>query len=249
MSKILYKYLDIKGGKMMIGNQTLQFTNPTKMNDPFDCNPNLLDYSDIPESMRGWMPKEWIQEMKENDAINKRNDAWICCLSKVYDALLMWSHYCGNHSGICVGLNLDKVIQCVPQLFDSHFCEPLILEVRYQDISQKPDFKKVSWTYQLETKDKQWEYEQEVRLVFPQATHFYAEFPPSAKSNDVKELREYLPLRGDCFEEIYFGKDIDENVKEKIIKHARKKLNPDIKLYQMQVDEDAFHLNAEEINY
>ena len=48
---------------------------------------------------------------------------------------------------------------------------------------------------------------------------------------------------------IYFGVNIAQEDKEKIINYARKKLNPDIKLYQMKVDEDAFHLKAEEINY
>ena len=35
--------------------------------------------------------------------------------------------------------------------------------------------------------------------------------------------------------------------KEKIINYARKHLNPNIKLYQMSVDENAFRLKAEDI--
>lgn len=55
MSRILYKYIDIEGAKWMLGMErkrkypNLQFTNPTQMNDPFDCHENLLDYSDIPD--------------------------------------------------------------------------------------------------------------------------------------------------------------------------------------------------------
>ena len=42
MPRILYKYLDIVGAKCMIGNQNLQFTNASQLNDPFDCHPKLL---------------------------------------------------------------------------------------------------------------------------------------------------------------------------------------------------------------
>ena len=47
MSRILYKYLDIDGAKCMIGNQDLQFTNASQLNDPFDCHPKLIDYSNV----------------------------------------------------------------------------------------------------------------------------------------------------------------------------------------------------------
>lgn len=253
MSRILYKYINIEGARWLLGMEkgrrypNLQFTNPSKMNDPFDCDKNLLDYSDIPDAMtNGWIPKEWLREKEINDAHNKRYFAWICSLSKVNDELLMWTHYCKNQSGICIGLDIDNIIKNVHPLFDSTFCEPLVEVVQYRDIRQRPDFKKVPWDYQLVTKDKRWEYEQEVRLISPHATHILAEFPESAKSNDATELRDYLPLKGECFESIYFGVNIDPREMEKIIKHIRK-LNPDTKLYQMRIDENAFRLKAEPI--
>ena len=54
-------------------------------------------------------------------------------------------------------------------------------------------------------------------------------------------------VKRDCFESIYFGINTDPNEKEKIINYARKHLNPNIKLYQMRVDENAFRLKAEDI--
>lgn len=252
MSHILYKYIDIEGAKWMLGMEkernypNLQFANPTQMNDPFDCHQNLLDFSNIPDSMtQGWIPKEWLKDKEENDALNMRNWAWISCLSKVNDSSVMWSHYSKNHSGICIGLNLDVIMANIPPLFDAIYCEPLVLEVQYQDTSHHPDFNTVPWTYQFETKDKQWSYEQEVRLVFPRASRMYADYSKPTKSNDIKELRIYLPLKGECFEEIFFGKDIAPKEKAKIINYARTKLNPDIKLYQMNIDEHAFRLKAE----
>lgn len=56
MSRILYKYLDIVGAKCMIGNRNLQFTNASQLNDPFDCHPKLIDYSNVPDTkLQGWI--------------------------------------------------------------------------------------------------------------------------------------------------------------------------------------------------
>ena len=54
-NRFLYKYLDIKGGKMMLMNHNLQYTNAAKFNDPFDCHPSLIDFDSIPpEHNLGW---------------------------------------------------------------------------------------------------------------------------------------------------------------------------------------------------
>lgn len=67
----------------MIGNQNLQFTNASQLNDPFDCHPKLLDYSSVPErKLQGWIPEEWWKMKEENDALNLRNETWLCSLSK-----------------------------------------------------------------------------------------------------------------------------------------------------------------------
>jgi hypothetical protein len=63
MSRILYKYIDIEGAKWMLGMErkrkypTLQFTNASQLNDPFDCHPNLVDFSNLPDSVSGHLPK------------------------------------------------------------------------------------------------------------------------------------------------------------------------------------------------
>lgn len=81
MSQILYKYLDINGAKCMIGNKNLQFTNASQLNDPFDCHPKLIDYSNVPDIIaKDEIHKQWEQEVKENKALNLRNDTWLCSL-------------------------------------------------------------------------------------------------------------------------------------------------------------------------
>ena len=140
MARILYKYLPIDGAKCMIGNRTLQFTNASQLNDPFDCHPKLLDYANVPANkLQGWIPEEWWLRKEENDALNLRNNTWLCSLSKVCDSILMWSHHCYNHKGVCIGIDIDKVMDNVPPLFGSRFLKPFVLDVQYQDIVERPD--------------------------------------------------------------------------------------------------------------
>ncbi len=240
----------------MIGNQDLQFTNASQLNDPFDCHPKLIDYSNVPDFIaKDAIHKDWEQEVGENKALNLRNDTWLCSFSKVNDSLLMWSHYCYNHKGVCIGIDIDKVMKSIPSMFGTLFLEPFVLDVQYQDIIERPNAyhsAKELFTYQWRTKAKEWEYEQEVRLVIPEPHPMYAALTPEQanspkKEYDWREIHYYMQLKNDCFESIYFGVNIEQSEKEKIIQYARKKLNSEIKLYQMRVDDNAFRLKAETI--
>lgn len=251
MARILYKYLDITGAKCTIGNQILQFTNATQLNDPFDCHQKLIDYSNVPKDMlKGWIPEEWWKEKEENDALNLRNETWLCSMSKVNDSLPMWSHYCKNHEGVCIGLDVDKVMESVVPMYGLLYLRPIILEVQYQDIIERPNAYcnvKDRYSYQWSTKAKEWEYEQEVRLVMPKPSpSFFAYTQEQAKHHkkvrDWREIHCYMPLSDEWFDSIYFGVNIDQTEKEKIVRHVKEKMNPQIKLYQMKVDDNALRL-------
>ena len=253
MPRILYKYLDIEGAKRMLGNKNLQFTNASQLNDPFDCHPKLLDYSNVPASkLQGWIPEEWWIKKEINDATNLRNETLLCSFSKINDSILMWAHYCYNHKGICIGLDLDKVMESVPPMFGSLYLKPLVIDVQYHDIIERPsgyDNTMSLFCYQWETKAKEWAYEQEVRLVMPRPSHRYAALTPEQAKHpkemwDWREIRRYMPLKGECFESIYFGVNIDPAEKDGITNYVRKELNPQINLYQMKVDDNAFRLHC-----
>jgi len=77
------------GGLMMLHNSNLQFTNATRLNDPFDCHPALFDFSHAPEYSYNWPPKDFMVEKGKTDTENLRNSAWICSLSKIHNSLLM----------------------------------------------------------------------------------------------------------------------------------------------------------------
>lgn len=247
MSRILYKYLDIKGGMSMIGlgdkcdHPTLQFTNATQLNDPFDCHPNLVDYS------------EALKKRDKNFAYSLRKRTWLCSLSKVNDSLLMWSHYCANHKGICIGLDMQKMLANMPMRLGSLYNRPLELEVQYRDIIERPKSNDPlfnPWYYQLLTKAKVWEYEEEVRLIMENPHPLLAMITPEiAKQidsiSDWREVRHYIPIKGEYIESIYLGVNTSKVKKEQIVNYVRAQLNPDIKLYQMSIDENAFRLKAE----
>lgn len=252
-NRVLYKYLDIDGAIAMLKNRTVRFSNATKQNDPFDCHPSLIDHSSAAD---GAPTEEWGRLMvftEENRAENDRDNTWFCSLSKIKDSIPMWSYYSQNHQGVCIGLNIEKVLKNTPQLFSMTYVEPLVCEVQYKDILQRPSGG-FTWYYQLTTKAKDWAHEQEVRLIMPFATRMYSadttellERENKGENIHDKEYPRDMPLRdGECFEAVYLGIKIDEVKKAEIIKYARD-LNPNIKIYQMQVDDAAFRLKAVEI--
>ena len=248
----LYKYLDAQGGLAMLSNGNIQFTNATKLNDPFDCHPSLIDFSHVPlERTRVWR-KEDIINLESNRFERHRDKTWLCSLSKNYDSLLMWSYY-NCYKGLCIGIDLEKADKYLSRIWGSIILGYLKFEVRYRDIIEKPDFFKREedlWTYQLSTKGKVWEHEQELRLVIVDPSMMTPYYVP--KEFDRKEIVDYKEIRfvpkigGECFNSVYLGVNIDDDMKNQIINKA-KGLNPEIKIYKMKVDANAFKLKTESI--
>lgn len=251
----LYKYLDVEGGLSMLKKSNLQFTNATQLNDPFDCHPALFDYSEpevyITENGIEWPPTDFLSEKGVCDMTNLRNSTWICSLSKVYNSLLMWSYY-NNHKGICIGINMDIFRDNLPKMVFSSLYQVLELEVNYDEIIKKPNYfndHQGFWGYQISTKAKEWSHEQEVRLALlnPSPGLIPASVPRKPKKDEIvdsKVVRYYPVINKKCFESVYLGVRITEEDKKNIIDVARK-LNPDIKIYQMKTDPEHFKLDLE----
>lgn len=255
--KTLYKYLDVNGGLEMLKNHNLQFTNATRLNDPFDCHPALFDYSEPPvyisENGVEWPPSDFLSEKGALDMKNLRDSTWICSLSKVYNSLLMWSYY-NKHEGLCVGLNMELLRPNLSNLMCHPFLGALELEVNYDDIIKKPNYfhdHKDYWGYQVSTKAKEWSHEQEVRLTLMNPSHGFipTSIPKKFDKDEIldwQEVRFYPVVDSKCFESVYLGNRIDAKEKKQVIDVARK-LNPEIKIYQMEIDPEAFRLKEKEI--
>ncbi|WP_295940694.1 DUF2971 domain-containing protein [uncultured Alistipes sp.] len=236
--QFLFKYLDINGAASMLHNSNIQYTNATKFNDPFDCHPGLIDFSKVPpERCKGWSPKDIM--LIESDPYRRyRERAWICCLSKVFDSMLMWSYY-NQHKGVCIGLDMEKVRTYFHVGLGMMF--GLCYEVFYRDIIEKPDYfadEEYFFEYQIKTKAKDWAHEQEVRMCILDPSAMIMSIPHGYKpvnkkeAIDWKELRAYPKIGSECFTSIYLAVNIEEKYKEWIIKLGRK-LNPNIEIYQM----------------
>ena len=257
VAKTLYKYLDVKGGLAMLEHHNLQFTNATRLNDPFDCHPALFDYSDSPvfisEDGVEWPPSDFLSEKGACDMENLRNSTWICSLSKVYDSLLMWSYY-NMHKGICIGINMENLRSTLPNMVYPSLLGVLELEVTYDEIIKKPNYfddNKDYWGYQVSTKAKDWSHEQEIRLTLlnPSPSKIPSSIPMKPNKDEITDLKDakfYPVIDQDCFESVYLGNGIADKDKKEVVNEARK-LNPEIKIYQMTIDPDAFKLKEIQI--
>ena len=63
----------------------------------------------------------------------------------------------------------------------------------------------------------------------------------SSTDGDIKKLKTFVSLSAECFEALYLGVKISTEDKEEIIQKA-KTLNPNIKIYQMNIDSNTFCL-------
>ena len=251
MADKLYKYLDTIGGLAMLYNKTLQFTNATQMNDPFECHPVLVDFPPDRLGLYQGVPADFYSKMVYQKGLNYRDRTYICSLTKVYDSILMWSYY-NNHLGVCIGVNMEKVrpyLKTIIALIVSCF----ELEVVYRDniadftpLDDAVDFLQ----YQFATKAKEWQHEQEVRLISYEPSPMYMRLSPGQNDKegpiDWKEERAYFEIGSECFESLYLGLNISRKDKDNIIKIARD-CNPNINIYQMTIDPRALKLGEQMI--
>lgn len=253
MADKLYKYLDTDGGVAMLYNKTLQFTNATQLNDPFDCHPAFIHFSgEVPTAYKGWS-SETVSWLEYNKRLQQRDKTYICSLSKVPDSILMWSYY-SKHSGVCIGLDMKKTRKYLNRM-TGLILGCYELEVQYRDVINGHNTVANSnnfLCYHFATKAKEWQHEQEVRLIAYDPSPMYMRLLPGQDGNnesmDWKEVRAFLDIGGECFESVYLGVNLNEKknaeTKEKIIKVAHK-CNPDIKTYQMTINPEAFRLKEE----
>ncbi len=171
---------------------SIKFTKPSEFNDPFDCDPGhdsekieeyLEKCPDFVEKVAKFLNLSGVQMLEEKphmvgrlrDAIKNglfgqslSDNVGICCLTKDPLNLLMWAHYADDHKGFVV--EFDIPIESYDKSeSEIEFCELLIPhEVNYNQ--KKPiitfdDSLEKKLEKQFLTKGKDWEYEQEERVV------------------------------------------------------------------------------------
>jgi hypothetical protein len=225
----------------ILTNFTIQFSDPSTFNDPFDCNDKLLkiNYNGdmIDEVLHNSSMKLSRQKRREvkrsftnpknfQDIIRTERQKYkIACFSEHFNETLMWSHYADKHSGICIGFNF-------PHKYDDKF---VLCPVKYlnelKPIDGALDVLRVLM-YWLTTKSVRWDYEQEIRAI------------TKSKLDSKNEMIRFDPK---YIKEIIFGCNVtDTEFNNGISKIKESGLNLDkILIKRMRINEQNFLLKDE----
>ncbi len=235
---IFYKYASFEiASKNIITDNTLKFSNPKSFNDPFDCHEGLINISKLTneeleeiifssDNVNNNPNKDFIQKNKKRiiqKVTNKLEikSLWrkqfehyrVCCFSKTYHNILMWSHYADCHKGIVIGFNL-------PILNDKFVVYPVTYADKILPIDGYTDVLKVLY-YWVTTKSNHWAYEEEFRAI-------------------NKDRTEYLSFDKEWIKEIIFGCKVPDKEISKTISMMRKLKYKNFMVKKMVIDEDTF---------
>ncbi len=179
-----YNIPNLKALEEIVGdNPTLKFSSPFNLDDPFELKFNVsidpfaeghlkLYQETHPNSTLDDF-RNWQKQVEYNDGYIRhienetRNELGqritLCSFSENNKNNLMWSHYAGKHSGICV-----EYLEDLTSHFEkntSYFAAAL---VQYSHCPPSIDIleDKAATTYKIIfNKQSEWKYEQEYRIV------------------------------------------------------------------------------------
>lgn len=225
-------------------NSTFYFSHVEEFNDPFEflskmklpqnleelkvfIEQSLLNHDLNPESKEGkrhakaiWdmyrMPSETVDFTTQKSMLDRVSDlSGVCCFSMKYKNILMWSHYANRHRGYTL-------------IFDPrnhHFFNEL-KPVNYK--RELPVVNPVQFDVQsLYTKNKDWKYEKEVRLI----------------SSNIRRSEPFPP---DRFKGIIFGAKCSDSTKQRLYNILSKSYK-NIKYYQAEQSREKYQLVVREI--
>ena len=251
MIDVLYKYKPWNDyTKKILTDGELYFPSIGKLNDPFEGSiPYIFDQSELTtENIFRWMYKmakhthpTWkeqeiydyvCEEQKkgrlfdekhiEKQNIETREDVeklfGILSLTTKSNNFLMWSHYANSHTGICIGFNVHKVFDAVKGTLRD------VIYQTYLPVKHLDDDTAQFITNLLFTKSKDWEYEDEYRLIKMNA------------SNSIIKI----PL--ESIVSITLGCKIPIEAKNEIIYIVKKQI-PSCKIYEASLSKTKFELD------
>lgn len=270
--RLLYKYQSLDGARINWLERMLSgwvyYASPLSFNDPFEISPTFLAPDEkavakfldkqelgISKSLRARVIKDSLSKLRSVHVAAVEAD-WVgelgvLCLTNDHKNLLMWSHYAGSHSGICIG-------------FDASFY-PLSTAKAIRYTSERPQVPLVEGPVVNDaiiesiflSKSPHWKYEAEWRSikrpVRESEKDFYKKSLDSGDMND-EEVAELLASEGgaglyECdpraIKRIVFGAKIRSEYKARIIDMISKMSW--VKLFQAELDKRHFVLNINEI--
>jgi hypothetical protein len=179
-------------------------------NDPFDCNPYLIDIVGKENRKTRELFKETLNRSMLTNGI--------CCFTRNFNSILMWSHYANKHQGICLEFNkLEGQINT----FDIHYTRNF----------KKPDLfidKEEALYHLIYTKSDSWKYERELRSFL------------KVESNEINSRK--IKYNPQSLKAIYFGVRSEDSFMQQIKEIAIEK-NPKIKFYRGKLKQHEFGID------
>lgn len=235
-------------------NDTIQLTSPTEFNDIFDC--PILDYLEHGDNISQLLKEAYLRGVKIACFVSNNKLPVLDKTTLEYKSTpkhdndkeeflntLMWAHYADSHRGVCLKYGFPSEITQFGAASDSDYVS-YFNDVVYTN--QLPQYnKRISVQEAFWYKSKEWEYENELRLLY---------FHPKVKDKHVT-----IPALNSV-ESVYFGVQCSIKDRETIInilkerkfvykqqhydelnhKIIEESVEKDITFYQMIKDENEY---------
>lgn len=224
-----------------IETQTIHLSSNGNMNDIYEGLPSAVSQ----------LPNRKLQELGDL--------AMMTCMAERNDNMLMWSHYADKHNGICIEYDLKRLKNDPFKILDHLF--PIVYSQRRMIkrdidslISSNYALKKaISEKYEYDgdeslddilplflTKGKDWEYENEWRIIYTKKQMY-----------DIDAYKLYEGnLKFECISAIYLGYRIHPEIKKNIIEICQRigKPGKEVPVFQANLDNDMYVIAFESVS-
>lgn len=147
---LVYKFYPPEYGLQALKMFRLKVSPIDELNDPFEY--LSLDMGDV--SVRSWARK-FREVVSDNNGI--------ISFSKNWHEPLMWAHYAKSHTGIALGFEIPDILLTNIKYIIDRIIPPLDVDINRESMTKFVGLL-------LESKHKNWGYEEEVRLMRPLET-------------------------------------------------------------------------------
>lgn len=205
-----------------------------------------------PEQLREKEKLAYVQsviEQQEWDTIhqmaNQRDSLYIACLSAVYDSILMWSYYGQDHKGVCIEFEIEedprmlsKVEYCTErptvqmEKLMKDLCGKIFAQKSSSEINEDPVLLPLVVQPYI-SKAKEWEHEQEYRLIFPE--QILDEMNIKKKMCDDGKERYMYNVK---ITKVFFGAAMSDKQKSEL----RNIIPPKIEIVEIKISNDKYEL-------
>ena len=236
--KLLYKYVSAKRALAClpeIGNGTLRATQPSALNDPFECSAQLNDSDEenLLKILNVISPKTSIDRQRVNDAIIRWGSLFwqellreqlsqrfgILSFASEAKNPLLWAHYTKDGSGFAIGYSLSILQNLVEDDIEilravSYTEIPPIIEKCYELglVSHLQNL--------LLTKSNSWCYEQEWRLI-----KRLSNTSGTGQNDDKGQPINLLTIPNESVKKVYYTERTPKNSVKEIERRLQRMIN------------------------